>query len=350
MREFFFHNWQKPVSVFVTGVVLAGLIIQPVAAADSTKSWFTAQATKVTEKVCPKQRLTLQYQLIFQGLDYEKDMNRQNKPPIPSLKHPEIKITSNQGKVENVKSLEDTYKYSDPYDSVFKFWSDIFDFIPDKPGTATVTIKATYLGVEATDKWEIKVWETCKFDIEINADQSGARMPSGQTFNEAQKDWSFIIWLKGKAKGVLADPLVNEGGSGGNQRLIMSLPPVFHQQEDVTGTEEFFGDGIFIGHEEFTCGTKGALTCNHEFTVHAVPGEETINFQINNESGQCSSFTVWCEGEGGHGEITIPPLSSLAFQMNAEIPWEGGSTHFIHQLPHGVTLDYLISAFPEVEE
>ncbi len=171
---------------------------------------------------------------------------------------------------------------------------------------------------------------------------------TGQTVNEAQDDWAIIVYLKGLAR-VIADPLVEEGG-GGEKSLAASFNPIWDLQEN-TGTVDYFGDGIWLGKQpDLTCGTNGAITCNSEFTVHPVTGEETIDFQIEMLPGQCSGFAVWCKGSDGGGQASIPPMKSLSIEMNAEIPKEGGSAHYIHQLPYGVTMDYLISAYPVEEE
>jgi hypothetical protein len=340
----------KVAGALTTFLLLTGMLAQPAAAADNEKSYFWAEADLVREKVCPHRSVVLLYQLMFRGSDYERDMKNQGKIPHPSLSHPAIKVTASQGNISDVKDLNVTYEGQPPYDDLFKSWNDTFTFTPDKPGNATVRLTATYMGFTTSTKWDIRVWEDCKYTVEISADESSLKMSSGETVNEAQNDWSIIIYLKGLAKSVLADPLVNEGGSGGEKRLIAVGNPLWNQ-EDVTGTIETFGDGIWLGNEpDFVCGTNGAITCSHKFTVHPETGEETIDFQIDMLSGHCSGFTVWCKGPDGGGEASIPPMSNLSFKMDAEIPREGGSAHYVHQLPYGVTMDYLISAFPEVEE
>ncbi|NMB55094.1 MAG: hypothetical protein GYA15_10380 [Leptolinea sp.] len=314
------------------------------------KPYFQAEANRVRENVCPHHGVELLYILSFRGSDYERDMIKQNKAPQPSYSHPGITITASQGEITNVKDLNVTYQGRPTYDSIFISWNDTFTFTPDSPGTARVDLVASYLGFIAKTSWNIRVWEDCKYTVEISADESGFRMANKQTVNQAQEEWSIIIYLKGLAKGVLADPLVNEGGEGGQKRPV-AIQKSIQSLDDVTGNNEMFGDGIWLGKEEkMICGTGGPITCSSTFTVHPIPGEETIDFRITMNSGQCSGFTVWCKGPEGGGQTSIPPLKSLPFEMNAVIPREGGSSHYIQQLPYGVTMDYLISAYPEKEE
>jgi len=345
------HTFQLIVLLLMSILLAAGVITRPASAADNEKSYFWAEASPINEKVCPNREVILLYQLMFRGLDYERDMKRHGAVPLPALMHPTIKVTATNGKISGVKDLQDTYEGEPAYDEVFKSWSDTFYFTPEKPGSATVNLEAKYLGLVTRTKWIITVWEDCKYTVEISADESSFKMPSGKTVNEEQSSWSIKMFFDGIAKGVLADPLVNEGGDGGQKRVLSGTTPLSLVREDATGTIESFADGIWLGNEpDITCGTGGAFTCSETFTVHPVTNDETIEFQIDIESGQCSGFSVWCKGEGGGGEANIPPMKSLSFQMNAEIPREGGSTHYVHQLPHGVTMDYLISAYPEVEE
>lgn len=343
MCAFFFRNWQKPVGVFIAAFMLVSMIVQPAAAAESDKSWYTVTVDPVSEKACIGRRLLLFYTIKFDGFEYCRDKKCGKAGPTSTV-GPIIKVTANS---ETLAKYNEQLETQDT--TTFTHWREYVVFTPKKAGKVSVTIKTNFFNSSASDKWEFTVSDPCPMDIEIHANQSSARLPSGKTVEEAVKPWwGIFIYLEGKAR-IISDPIDQGSGSGGEQRPVGANYAVLHM-EDATGTMDFFGDGIWLGAEkEFTCGTKGALTCSREFTVHPVPGDETINFQIDNKSGQCSSFTVWCEGEGGHAETTIPPMSSLAFQMNAEIPREGGSAHYIHQLPYGVTMDYLISAFP-VEE
>jgi hypothetical protein len=351
MCAFFFQNWHKPVGVFITGMMLAGLIVQPATAANSPKPWFTLELLPVTQNVCPKHKVKLTYILKFNNQEYLDQLDKNKLAPLEPLVPvggtstdvPRMEFTESQGNVFD-KELQAN---PDPF---IKIWWEEITYIPDHIGDATIQVKASYRGATESDKWEIKVKE-CKFDIEINADQSGIKLPTGQTFNEAQHDVQFVIFLKGLAKGVLADKLMGEGGSGGNQRPANEALPS-PNMDDATGQMEFFGDAIWLGgdHSDFVCGTRGAMTANREITVHPIPGEESIEFAIDVASGMSSPFTVWCEGEGGGGENTVPPTASKPYAINVVLPWEGGTSHYIDQLPYGITVDYLVSAFPMEEE
>jgi hypothetical protein len=201
------------------------------------------------------------------------------------------------------------------------------------------------MGSKASDDWEFVVSDPCPMDLEIKGDQNSAKI-KGKTINEIQKSWSISMLWNGFVR-ILSDPLMNEGGSGGNERPAANAfsEPRF---QDNTSTMDFVGDAIFLGapDADLICGTKGTYTCTSEFSVHPIPNEETIDFQIDVGAVQCGTWTVWCKGSGGGGEATIPPLSAPGYQMNAVISREGGSTHVIQQFSHGVSIDYLISAFP----
>lgn len=318
---------------------------------DEEKPYFEAKPSPVDEKVCPNRKVIMLYHLIFHGIDYEKELKRQHSTPLPSLTHPTIKVTATNGTISGVKDLAETYKDEPTYDEVFKSWNDTFDFTPKKPGSAVVKLEAHYLGMVTRTQWDIRVWEDCKYTVEVSADESSFKMPSGKTINEEQNNWSIRMFLLGKAKGVLADKLMNENGGGGQKRVLPGLIPLHPARDDVEGTLETFADGIWLGNaEDTTCGTDGAFTCNEPFGVTAEYGDETIKFNIDVRSGQCSAFHIWCRSEGGGGDANLPPRSSKAFQFSVEIPVEGGSGHYIEPLPHGTSMEYLVSAYPEVEE
>lgn len=337
-------------ALICTNAILALITTGMVSTQNVEKSYFRAEASPVKGTVCPHHKVNIHYVLTFVGMDYENERKRKNEPILISIAHPILKITASQGTITNVDFLNKEYQDDPVYDPVMQTWSSHFTFTPDKPGRARINLVAEYMKFVARTSWDVRVWEDCKYTVEISANESGFKMSSGKTVNEEQKDWSIIEYLKGKAKGVLADPLENEGGEGGQKRLA-AFPKAVWLRDDVAGTNEMFGDGIWLNKEpDFICGTGGPITCESTFTVHPVPGEETIDFQITMNSGQCSSFTVWCKGPEGGGQVTVPPMRSLSFEMNAVIPREGGSAHYIHQLPYGITMDYLISAYPEKEE
>jgi hypothetical protein len=346
MRTKVFHVMLKLTAALLSILIIAMSIVQPVKAGDyngSTEDWLSLSAAQHTGKVCPKQTLDLTYVINFNNSRYVTHTKWLGNEPQKSDSPPKVTLFGSQGK------LWDHKKPTGAWDPVSNVWNGSFKLTVEKKGSADVRVEATYLGATAWDLYKITVSESCQMDVQIKADESGFLMPTGKTVNESQNSWSIRVFLDGLAKKVLADPLENEGGNGGEKRTLSNPIPVW-DQDDVTGTIETFGDGIWLGNEpDLVCGTKGPLTCSGEFTVHPVAGDETIDFQIDMLSGQCSSFTVWCKGSEGGGESTIPPLSSLAFKMNAVIPWEGGSAHYIHMLPHGFTLDFLISAYP-VEE
>jgi hypothetical protein len=338
-------------SIAALFIGLTGGVSLPARNLDEEKSYFWAEASPVGERVCPKRKVTLLYNLMFRGSDYERESRSKGSFPLPSLSHPAIKITTTNGTVSGVKDLNDTYKGNSPYDDLFQSWNDIFYFTPEQKGKATVKLEAHYLSFVAYTKWTINVQEDCRYSVEINADESNFKMPSGKTVNEEQHDWSIKMFIDGLAKRVLADPLVNEGGSGGQKRLMPFVLASHPFQDEAEGTLEYFADGVWLGNEpDITCGTNGALVCSTTFTVNPVVNDETINFEIDVKSGDCGGFTVWCKGEGGGGQASVPPMKSLTFKMTAEIPREGGSAHYVHQLPYGITMDYLISAYPEEEE
>jgi hypothetical protein len=339
-------SWGKTLVVLMTMTIMLVLIVQPVTAGDysgSTEDWITTTAGQHSGKVCPKQTLELQYVINFNGNRYVTHTKWLGKDPQIPDAPPQVKLMGVQGKISDHK------KSSGTWDPVSKVWIGTFKFTPEKKGNADIRVEAVYLDATAWDYFKITVSDQCNLDVEIYADETTVKLPTGKTVNETQNFWRIIIWLKGLAK-IPADSLVNEGGSGGEQRLIESYNPI-GLMDDPTGTMNFFGDGVWLGAADvadLTCGTKGALTCSREFSVHPVlgPDGETIDFQFDLQTGECSSFTVWCSGEGGYVENTVPPLSGPGYQMNAVISREGGSAHYIHQLPYGVTLDYLISAFP----
>lgn len=336
--------------LMVVALGTTGNVFHPAGAEEKETPFFEAEASPVDEKVCPNREVTMLYKLTFHGLDYEKDQKRNGAVPFPSLTHPTIKVTATNGTVRGVKDLAVTYEGEPPYDDVFKFWSDTFYFTPKKPGTATVNFEARYLGMIARTKWTITVWEDCKYTVEISSDESNFKMPSGKTFNEEQSWWQGILYYAGRAKNVLAEPLMQEGG-GGQQRLFSGWSPAGFRQDEAQGSLEFFADAIWLGNaEDTTCGTDGALTCTDSFTVRGVTAEETITFDIDVLGGQCSGYHIWCRGDNGGGDANIPPMASDGFSMSVDIPVEGGSARFVRPLPHGTSIEYLVTAYPEVEE
>ncbi len=343
--------------LFLTAVLMlvalgtTGNAFRPAGAEEKETPFFEAEASPVDEKVCPNRKVTMLYELTFHGIDYEKDQKRQHAIPLPSLTHPTIKVTATNGTVSGVKKLADTYEGEPTYDDLFKFWSDTFYFTPEKPGKATVNLEAVYLDMVARTKWTINVWEDCKYTVEISSDESKFKMPSGKTFNEEQSWWQGILYYAGRAKNVLADPLMNENGGGGQQRLLSGWHPSLLRQGGTEGSLEFFADAIWLGNaEDMTCGTDGALTCSDTFTVRAVPGDDAITFEIDVHPGECGGYHIWCRGDGGGGDANIPPMASDGFSMSVDIPAEGGSASFVRPLPYGTSMEYLVTAYPEVEE
>lgn len=337
--------------ILSAAMITTGNTVLPSGKVDEEKSYFQAEPSPVKEKVCPNRKVIMLYNLIFRGLDYEKDLKRQHKSPQPSSIPPTIKVTATNGTISGVKELAETYKDEPTYDDVFKSWNDTFDFTPKKPGAATVKLEAHYMGMVARTQWDIHVWEDCKYTVEISADESSFKMPSGNTFNEEQSFWKGLLYKVGRLKNVIADPLFNENGGGGQKRLMPALIPARFKQDGAEGTMDFFADAVWLGNaEDMTCGTDGAITCSETFTVHPQLLDETIQFQIDVHSGQCSGFHIWCRGDNGGGDANIPPMKSKAFQISVEIPVEGGSAHYIEPLPHGTSMDYLVTAYPEVEE
>jgi hypothetical protein len=142
-----------------------------------------------------------------------------------------------------------------------------------------------------------------------------------------------------------------QGGFTGLARLA-SNPSSALSTDIATGTMNFFGDAIWLGNEsDCVAGTRGPLVCSGEFTVEPEFQENgLLNLSIEMLPGQCGSFTVWATCDGQTSENTVPPMKSLNFTMGAVVSSEGGSTHYIHQLPYGMSIDYLISAYPEDEE
>jgi len=304
----------------------------------------------VRKRICQNQKIILGYSILFDRVAYSNQKTEGGLAPLAPLvplgkkrDGPVIDVIPSQGTVSYDKVLVTKL------DPVVRYWYAEISFTPNEEGEATVTVEATYYFITVQDKWTFIV-KPCKFDVEISADESGARLSSGQTFNEAQKFWQIVIYLKGKVTGVEVEKKDNPGGSGGTKKIFSSFNTLWNN-DPYTGTTNSFGDGIWLGNApDMVCGTKGALTCTNEFEVNPELVDDTLKLQIDMRSGQCSGFTVWCKGDDGGGEVSIPPLQSLAFSMDASIPADGGTSHYIHMLPYGVTFDILISAFPEVEE
>lgn len=339
-----FHCIPAVLFIFILAFIQVGMV----SAEDIQSSFFTAEAKKVYERVCPGRKVTISYMLIFHGLDYEKDKLKEGKGPVlPSLTHPVVKLTSSSGRIVKIQDPGEGSEADDPtYDPVFKTWTGVFSYFPDKPGKVTINLEATYMGMVARDKWEFKVWEECSYKVEISANESGFKLPNNQTVNEAQSDIKIITFVKGLAKGLI---LVDDNGGGGQKRLVSNAHLVW-PHDDAIGESNSFGDAIWLGKDpDMTCGTDGALTCERSFTVHPELSGDGMDLTISMQSGQCSGYSVWCKGKGGTGKASIPALKSIPFEMNVSLPLEGGSAHFVRKLPYGVTMDYLITVYPDRE-
>lgn len=342
----------KLAMVFLQTALLALIIgIQPVKAS-VFQNYFYVKPDPITQKkICLDKKLQnpVGYRLFFSRAIYQK-LTRNSLEPNMQKAGPQVYVTSEDG---FINGLVQTYRKSFPpsKDPTTDLWTDDFSFKPFKTGKAVIKFKASYGSFTSQATLEFEV-EKCKYKVEISADESGIRLASGLTPNQAQQFWNLIIFEKGSITGVQTGEQSAQKNNTGLARLVANSPSIF-SADIATGTMNCFGDGIYIGQWSGceAAGTRGPLICQHEFTVEPEFQENgLLNLTIEMLPGQCGSFTVWVTCDGDTAENTIPPLKTLRFTMNVSVSSEGGTTHYIRQLPYGVTEDFLIAVSPEDEE
>ncbi len=342
----------KLAMVFLQTAILALIIgIQPVKATVFQTPFYVKPDPITQKKICLDKKLQnpVGYRLFFSRDIYQKSTRNSLEPNMQKA-GPQVYVTSEDG---FINGLVQTYRKSFPpsKDPTTDLWTDDFSFKPFKTGKAVIKFKASYGSYTSQATLEFEV-EKCKYKVEISADESGMRLASGLTFNQAQQYANFVIFEKGSITGVQTGEQNAQKNNTGLARLV-AKPPSISSADIATGTMNCFGDAIYLGGLSRceAAGTRGPLICQHEFTVEPESQENgLLNLTIEMLPGQCGSFTVWGTCDGQTSEYTVPPLKTLRFTMNVSVSSEGGTTHYIRQLPHGVTLDFLITAYPDDEE
>jgi hypothetical protein len=346
MRVLTFHGSLKFILILMVSAILAGIVTQPAAAVTSNDhSWFKLTAEPVTEKVCINRPVDLYYTIVFDGTKYCLFESCGKKGAVFDTGPVLDVLDALSGMLEprhyQLDSTLDT--------TLIARWQGKLIYTPKRAGKAIVALKTTFAGSNATDDFEFVIKDPCPTDVVINADQSMLRIKR-QKINEIQKTWTFSTILEGYAR-ILSDPLEDETGSGGNKRLAVNLVSTFHNQES-TGTLNLIHDAFFMGlpDSDVTCSMDGSYICTSEFTVHPIPGEETIDYEIDVGTTKCNSWKVTCKSPSGGGQTTLPPLTMPGYDFTATLPREGGTTNVVKEFQQGSSIEFQVSAFPVDEE